>query len=578
MAEILPDIAQEARASYEAAPWSGRGAVVAYCCAAYGWSKAKFFRVIKKAGFSSGRTRRADKGVAKCGVAEAQVKIAASVIYNSKRKTDKIIMPTWKCIEVLEDNGIIDRGQVSVGTLNRLMRDSKVSRKNLLAPESTVQLRSLHPNHVHQLDASVCIQYDFGGRKGRLMDRNMQMEYYKNKPQFWKKVKKVLIRYLLTDHYSGFIFPYYFFVHGEDTASLLDFSLRAWAKKAEPSKFPFHGVPKILMVDRGSANMSHAYNSFLEKLGVKLVDHVPGRANANGQVEGSHGFWERAFESELSLEKAENIEELNARSLDYAMHLNATRIHKRTKSSRSGFWASMIRPEHLRELPPREVCLALATSQPFTAVVGANKTIGFKLPNANWSRKYILSGPFQRNEKVTVIIKPFDLVDGIPNIEVASKDGEVFPATMVMTDAAGYKVDAPVIGEEYGRHAFNDPERFKADFQKEKKERLENIKPKRQRPKLDKTEFFVKTGEEIKVVEAEILRPLTVYEARKRIREALGLERFTPLQGQILDRKLTKEVMDEDELIPIIEELKVRFGGEVVKPAFGGKRRKEVAG
>lgn len=580
MPAVLPEIAKEARVCYEGAPWSARGEVIDRYCGIYGWSRAKFFNILKAAGWTSGRKSRKDKNEVKCGLSKDQIDLAASVIYNSKRKTDKIIMPTWKAIEVLEDNGVIERGQVSVGTLNRLMRQRGIARQDLLAPESTVQLRSLHPNHVHQLDASVCVQYDFGGRKGRLMDRNMQMEYYKNKPQFWKKVKKVLIRYLLTDHYSGAFFAWYYFVHGEDTASLLDFTLRAWAKKPEPTKYPFHGVPKILMVDRGSANMSHAYNSFLEKLGVRLVDHVPGRANVNGQVEGMHSFWERAFESELSLEKAENIEELNARALDYAMYLNAIRKHKRTQATRSGFWASMIRPEQLRELPPREVCLALAASQPYTAVIGANKTIAFKLPNANRSRKYIISGPLQKGDQVTVIIKPFDLVDGIPNIDVADKNGEVFPASMIQTDAAGYKVDAPVIGEEYGRHAFNEPERFKADFQKEKKERLADIKPQRQRPKLDKTDFFTKTGEKIKPggeTAAEILRPLTVYEARKRIREALGLERFTPLQSQILEKKLTREVIDEDELIPIIEELKGRFGGEVVKPAFGGMR-KEVAG
>lgn len=575
MPDVLRDVAKEFREAYEGAGWAQRGGVMEGWCRTFGWSRQKAFNVLKGAGWASGRKSRKDKGELKCGLSEDEIKLAGQIILNSKRKTNKIICNTWKAIEKLEDSGVIGRGQVSPSTLNRLFRERKIARKNLLAPESTVQLRSLHPNHVHQLDASVCVQYDFG-KKGRMMDRDMVMEYYKNKPEYWKKVKKVLIRYLLTDHYSGTFFPYYYFVSGENSTSLLDFALKAWGKKPEPSKYPFHGVPLILMVDKGSANISQVFNSFCTNLSVQLLDHVPGRANVNGQVESMHGFWERAFESDLALEKAESIEELNARSLDYAMYLNALKVHKRTKATRSSFWASMIRTDQLRELPPIEVCRTLATTKPYIAVVQANKLVTFKLPGASSSNTYQLSGPVQKGNRVTVVIRPYDLVDGIPNIEVVDSNGEIFPCTLIRFDAGGYKADGPVIGESYASHAYNEAERFKADFKKEKKTALANIKPQLQRPKLDKIDFMTKQGEEIVVEKAVAVLPITVYEARKRIREALGLERFTTLQSQMIDRKFTGEVINEDDLNRVIDELKVRFGGQVIKPAFGS--RKEVAG
>jgi hypothetical protein len=575
MPDVLVDVAREFRAAYESASWAMRGEIMEEYCRTFGWSRNKAFNVLKAAGWASGRKPRADKGAVECGISEETINTAASMLYNSKRKTERIIIPTWKAIEVLEDNGVLSRGQVSPATLNRLLRDRNIARKNLLAPESTVQLRSLHPNHVHELDSSVCVQYDFG-KKGRLMDRNMQMEFYKNKPGYWKTVKKVLLRYLLTDHYSGAFFAHYYYVSGENSTSLLDFTLKAWGKKPEPSKYPFHGVPLILMVDKGSANLSAVYNSFCSNLGVELLDHVPGRANVNGQVEGMHAFWERAFESELSLLKAENLDELNARALDYAMYLNALKIHKRTKASRSGFWASMIRKDQLRELPPIEVCRTLATTQPYTAVVQANKLITFKLPGAAKAQTYQLTGPFQKKDKVTVVIRPYDLVDGIPNIEVSDKNGELFPCKLIKFDAAGYKADGPVIGESYARHEFNPAERFKADFNKEKKEALADIVPQLQRPKLDKIEFFIKEGEEVAVNRPAPVLPVSAYDARKRIREALGLDRFTTLQSQLIDRKLTQEVIDESELETLIEEFKTRFGGASTIPAAG--RRKEAQG
>jgi hypothetical protein len=131
-----------------------------------------------------------------------------------------------------------------------------------------------------------------------MVDRDMQRMYYKNKPQYFKLIKKVLLRYVMTDHTSGTIYLRYYYVRGEDTHTLVDFVWNAWAPKPDPGGFPFQGVPEILMTDPGAANISAAFRGLMKNLKVNLIVHAPGAARAKGSVETAHAFVERYFESE----------------------------------------------------------------------------------------------------------------------------------------------------------------------------------------------------------------------------------------------------------------------------------------
>ena len=64
-----------------------------------------------------------------------------------------------------------------------------MNKKQLNAPTPHTDMRSLHPNHVHLVDVSTCIQYylDDGGMKIMRQD-----EFYKNKFENFKKVKTPL--------------------------------------------------------------------------------------------------------------------------------------------------------------------------------------------------------------------------------------------------------------------------------------------------------------------------------------------------------------------------------------------------
>jgi hypothetical protein len=62
---------------------------------------------------------------------------------------------------------------------------------------------------------------------------------------------------VLTDHYSSTICVRYYAASGEKQENLYEFLLYAWAKKQSRS-YVFHGVPELIVWDKGSANISRA--------------------------------------------------------------------------------------------------------------------------------------------------------------------------------------------------------------------------------------------------------------------------------------------------------------------------------
>lgn len=489
MKAVNPDLAREIAEKLSQAPCCERNKIISEYADILGWSLKTLYRMAEDYGFYSGRKDRKDKGQTKTGIDSDTVRLGAAMILGSKRQTESIIMSTWKMKEIMGDNGKIDPEMASDSWFNRQFRQAKTSKLDVKKPTPAIFLASRHPNHVHQMDFSICIQYDFKekGTRWKMVDRDMQKSFYKNKPGYWKKVKKVLIRALMTDHCSGVIYPKYYYVSGENTKMIIDFALSAWGKKPEPEIFPFHGVPFILMTDPGSANIGQVFKNLMKGLRVRLEIHYPGHARVKGQVESSHGFWERAFESELSLKKAMDIEELNTRAHDYAAHLNGSRIHRRHGMTRFGLWQG-IQQEHLRILPANEKCFELCSYNPVQAVIDGRKCIQFD------GRLYQVHGSFRTGDRVWVIKNPYKE----PYIEISDKKdkGEFFPVELIHTNKYGFNVRAAIIGEEYKKHAEDETAKFvKAVGNKEIS--LEGIEPKLQREKIGKIAYIERQGTEI---------------------------------------------------------------------------------
>jgi len=526
-----------------------------------GWSRGTVYRVAREFGFEGFSKARADKGRKK--LAPEQIETAAALSYKSKRKTERIIMPTWKIREVMEDNNLIPPGTVSDSTLNRYFREMGLNQSSLLSPTAHVNLASLHPNHVHQMDPSVCVQYDFKdkGTRWEMVDRDMKLAFYKNKPQYFKEIKKILLRYLLTDHASGTIYPYYYYVRGEDTRTLVDFVLRAWAVKADPELFPFHGVPRILMCDAGSANISAPFRTLVKNLKVDLIVHEPGNPRACGQVENAHLTWEHAFESELSLEKAPDIEHLNARAYDYVMKFNAIHKHRRTGVPRFSAWQAITR-EQLRYLPAPEICRRLISGKEFAAVVDGAKQIRID------GTVYEVRGPVRRGMRMKITPDFYNP----RQFQVEDEAGRTYATAPVMTNKLGFREDAAVIGQSYKSHAYDQTQRFIADVEAKKID-ISQIKPQPQRGKVEGLHYLARPGvpaltnAECGIRNAEL--KYSAYEARKIIREKLNLSRLTPVQAQLLERYLSEE-MNEDGIEKAVAAMRKHLGMKEEQAARSG--------
>lgn len=414
-----------------------------------GYTPQSLYAIARECGFDAGRRRRADLG--ECVLTDMQVEFVAALIHTSSRENKGAIKPVACALEEAIDAGVIERGAVSEGRMQQLLAARLQSKKSLDAETPHTPLRSLHPNHVHEIDVSVCIQYYVKNGDTAIIDEKL---FYKNKPQNYDRIKTRLLRYVITDHFSGAFFFYYYDAAGESQNNLYDFSIRAWEKKAD-KRFPFRGVPFLVLWDRGSANTSKAIQAFCERLGISFPEGMPHNPRRQGQVESTHNIIEEWFESKLRIQPAHTVEDLNRWALDYAIWHNAMRNHTRHGMKRTECWLLITR-EQLRELPEREILQELYAydDEKNTRLVGGDYSISFKLGSKGdeEGRPFVyylkhIPGILPTRTRVLVRIKPYvwPVVDIVFNEQVY----EVRPTPRLPSVQGGFRSDAAIIGEEY---------------------------------------------------------------------------------------------------------------------------------
>ena len=414
-----------------------------------GYSPTYLYEIAGEHGFSSGRKKRSDAG--SCTLTDEQIDFVAALIHTSKREKKGAIKPVACALEEAIDAGVIESGQISEGHMQRVLADRQLNKKSLDAATPHTQMRSLHPNHTHLVDVSVCIQYYKKNGDTALMD---EREFYKNKPQNYEKIKTRLLRYVLTDHFSGAFFFWYYDASGESQNNLYDFLLRAWSFKVD-ARYPFRGVPFFILMDRGSANTSKAVVAFLGRLGVTIPEGMPYNPRRQGSVETTHNIIEEWFESKLRIQPANTVEDLNRWALDYGIWHNASRKHTRHGMARTECWM-LITKEQLRELPDREICQELFTydDEKNTRLVDGEYCISFKLGSKGdaegrpliYNLKHI-PGIMPTRHKVLVRIKPFVW----PTVDIILNDQsyEVNPILRLPAIQGGFKSNSAVIGQEF---------------------------------------------------------------------------------------------------------------------------------
>lgn len=449
--QLLQSIAEQLRT----APHGGRKAIVGDGAAALGVSEQTLYTRLRKVGFCSGRKLRRDKGDTRLSAEDLQN--VAALMQASRRTTGKSLLPVKEAMDVAAANGLL-KESVSPSTMLRVMRREGCHPAQLAQPTPHTSMQSKHPNHVWQLDASICVIYYLRGGKVGVMD---ERKFNARKPRDLARIaNKRVLRYALTDHYTGDVIARYYHTAGEDQRTLFEFLMHAF-HHAEGRVM--HGVPWMLVWDAGSANQSHGISNLLTALGIRHWAHTPGNSRAKGQVECVHNIIERKYEGLLSFHQVESVEELNGHIDTWLRNFNGVQKHRRHGHTRDAFWQT-IRADQLRVCPPAELCAQLMHSKPESRVVAGNLTISYKPRNgerATYSVEHIER--VRVGDRLDVVLNPYHA----PAIFVVTQaeDGSTryIECEPIATNAAGFFADAPVFGEAYAAQADTDVDRARKD-------------------------------------------------------------------------------------------------------------------
>jgi hypothetical protein len=443
------------RQSVAAAPHGSRASLYQAACAELGVSLPTLHRHLSKVTVKTQRKTRSDAG--EVSLCREEAALISALLMSSHRKTGKRLMSIGQAVEILRANHEVraesldaDTGELrplSDSAIARALRAYNLHPDQLNRATPSVELKSLHPNHVWQIDASLCVLYYLNARTEaesglQVMERD---KFYKNKPYNLKRIESDRVwSYETSDHNSNAIALNY--VMGAESGTNLADSFLAAIQKREGD--PMHGVPFILMMDMGSANTSGLFANLARRLQVKLIAHAPGNARATGQVEKARDQIERSFESGLRLRPVRDLAELNAQAQRWARWFNGNKVHSRHGRTRFEQWLT-IKPEQLRIAPPLELCRELLNHTPESRKVTQTLTVSFK--GNEYDVRHVPG--VMVGEKLHVAINPY-AQDAATVVETAADGSELLHTVpLVARNAAGFRDDANVIGEDWARPA-----------------------------------------------------------------------------------------------------------------------------
>lgn len=581
---IVQRVCQVAQAA-AAAPHGGKQGVYATACAEMGISLPTLHRYLAEVSVRPERKQRSDAGDVWLTREEA-VAISAALMV-STRKTSKRLMSIGQAVDVMRANGEVvaarmdpETGELtplSDSAIARALRHYNLHPDQLSRPAPAVELKSLHPNHVWQIDASLCVLYYLKARSQaesglQVMERD---KFYKNKPANLKRIEADRVwSYEVTCHNAAAIFVHYV-MGAESGANLAEAFIAAMQQRGSE---PFHGVPFILYMDPGSANTSGMFANLARRLQVKLLVHAPGSARATGQVEKARDIIERSFESGLRLRPVQDLAELNAQARRWASWYNANKVHSRHGKTRFEQWLT-IRPEQLRIAPPEALCRELLTHVPEMRKVTDFLTVTFKgrefcvrqVPN-------VMVG-----EKLAITHNPWVL--DAASVVYTNADGAetLHTIPLVLRDDAGFREDGNVIGEDFARPADTvlqthkkEVERFAFDAttQEEAEARAKagavpfggRVDPYKVIEQAPERTFLPRRGTELQPTAITsstpvVVRTLSQFEAAQAL-VAMGVPMSRELVATL--RGLHPDGVPETELTALKERLTVRAGLRVV--------------
>lgn len=365
---IHPALVQEAATALLCAKHGGKRKVAAVYAAAWACSIQTVYREVAKiSGHVKPRKRRTDRNTS--GWTEKELDKIAAALLESRRGNGKRLSGIAEAIDMLRANGEI-RGeavdtatgevrQLSTSSAAKALRANRLHPDQLTAPKPKVELSTEHPNQLWEDDPSLCVLYYLRGAQG--LSVMPQDEFYKNKPKNLERIESERVwRYVYTDHTSGaFYFEYVLGAESNENHC----STFINAMQARGLTDPFHGVPRMVMVDPGSANTSAMFRNLCAALGIIVQVNKPRQPWVKGQVEKTNDLIEKGFEHRLRYHRVQSLAELNEAAWRWMRNFNGTAVHTRHRSSRYQAWMT-IQPDQLRVAPGLQACQRLATHAP----------------------------------------------------------------------------------------------------------------------------------------------------------------------------------------------------------------------
>ncbi|WMT03330.1 hypothetical protein RDV84_00295 [Lysobacter yananisis] len=394
------------------------------------------------------RKRRADAGA--FALSRDEACSIAALVEETRRLTGTGALPVEDAVEILRSNGRINAARVdeatgewralSTSAICRAIRHYGFHREALSAPSPAARLSSPHPNHLWQIDASVSRQFYLADDGTQQMDKRV---YYRGKPGNFERIAdRRLWRYVVTDHASGCLELFY--VQGaESSANLLAALMHTMTQRPTGT---MHGIPKMLMMDPGSAVTAGMTRNFLEATGIEPIVNEVGNARAKGQVENAHYLVETHFEARLKLQApVTSLEEINRLAQEWARGYNATRTHSRTGMTRRDGWLR-ITSDQLVLAPALDVLRQFAATPPKPCTV-RDGFIRFK------GGLYDVRGVpgLINGQRVNVIANALAAGDSVRVLMPGEADRQVvhYLAARVSTNAWGFVETAAEVGAEF---------------------------------------------------------------------------------------------------------------------------------
>jgi len=406
-----------------------------------GVSSQTVYRQLKKRGWTTGRQTRRDAG--QSTVSDADLGTIASIVARGRNKRGQVNVPVVEAVNIARDAGLIGAG-AKYSNVCRRLRGSGLDRRRMCAQAPGIFRVSNFPNAVWFFDISVAIQWYFRDENGRKLELygDAGSRFYEGKVENFKKLRRVIRRYAITDHRSGAYFVRYYYGSGETGADVVDFLWHAMSESPlTRSVAPFGGVPHRMVLDQGSANKSALVTNLLQGLGVEAEFHAVGNAKASGSVESRHNHWQRRFEGRLSQNPAPDLQTLNEWALKFGAKENAERPHSRHGMPPNEMWLT-ITPDQLIECPDRDTFFQLAASHPREGVL-TNRLV-LRADGRKW---FITGEHVYPRQRVKYRLSPF--VEA--GIRVWDAEGRELSADELQFDEAGFPVAGP-------RHVWGDDE------------------------------------------------------------------------------------------------------------------------